>query len=75
MTQSMVATVPTATTPAARTPPRRAPSAFGAFLRLELADALRSRWLVFTTASYLGVLGLFGWLGLRESSVLGFTGM
>jgi ABC-2 type transport system permease protein len=50
-------------------------TAFGALLRLEVADALRSRWLVFTTASYLAVLGLFGWLGLRESSVLGFTGM
>lgn len=50
-------------------------SPLGAFLRLELADAMRSRWLPFTSASYLGVFGLFGWLGLRESSVLGFTGM
>ncbi|HET7544402.1 MAG TPA: ABC transporter permease subunit [Polyangiaceae bacterium] len=55
--------------------PARSASRFGAFARLELADALRSRWLLFTTASYLGVFGLFGWLGLRESSVLGFTGM
>lgn len=53
----------------------RPASKLGAFLRLELADALRSRWLGFATASYLGVFGLFGWLGLRESSVLGFTGM
>jgi ABC-2 type transport system permease protein len=53
----------------------RAPSARGAFLRLEVADAMRSRWLLFATASYVGVFGLFGWLGLRESSVLGFTGM
>jgi ABC-2 type transport system permease protein len=50
-------------------------TALGAFVRLELADALRSRWLVFTGTSYLGVFGLFGWLGLRESTVLGFTGM
>jgi ABC-2 type transport system permease protein len=53
----------------------RSTSALAAFFRLELADALRSRWLLFTATSYLGVFGLFGWLGLRESSVLGFTGM
>jgi ABC-2 type transport system permease protein len=53
----------------------RPPPALGAFLRLEVADALRSRWLLFTAASYVGVFGLFGWLGLRESTVLGFTGM
>lgn len=57
-----------------RVPPQ-ARSALGAFLRLELSDALRSRWVLFASASYLGVFGLFGWLGLRESSVLGFTGM
>jgi len=56
-------------------PPSSGLGAFLPLLRLELADALRSRWLLFTTASYLGVLGLFGWLGLRESTVLGFTGM
>jgi ABC-2 type transport system permease protein len=55
--------------------PARSGSALRAFVRLELADALRSRWLLFASASYLGVFGLFGWLGLRESSVLGFTGM
>lgn len=54
---------------------RREASPIVAFLRLELADALRSRWLLFAAASYLGVFGVFGWLGLRESSVLGFTGM
>lgn len=46
-----------------------------AFFRLELADALRSRWLVFTAGTYAVVFGAFVWLGLRESSVLGFTGV
>ena len=46
-----------------------------AFFRLEIADALRSRWLAFTGAVYLVVFGTFVWLGLRESSVLGFTGI
>lgn len=45
------------------------------FLRLELADALRSRWVAFTCVLY-AVLGLACvWLGLRESTVLGFTGL
>ncbi len=43
--------------------------------RLELAEALRSRWVVFTAVVYSAVFGLFVWLGLRESSVLGFTGV
>jgi ABC-2 type transport system permease protein len=47
----------------------------GILFRLELAEALRSRWLVFTAAIYTLVFGVFIWLGLRESSVLGFTGM
>ena len=46
-----------------------------ALLRLELADAMRSRWVIFTAASYAIVFGAFVWLGLRESSVLGFTGL
>jgi ABC-2 type transport system permease protein len=45
------------------------------FVRLELAEALRSRWLLFTAFVYTVVFGLFVWLGLRESSVLAFTGM
>jgi ABC-2 type transport system permease protein len=45
------------------------------FFRLELADALRSRWFAFVTTIYLGVFATFVWLGLRESSVLGFTGV
>lgn len=43
--------------------------------RLELSDALRSRWLAFTSATYALVFAAFLWLGLRESSVLGFTGL
>lgn len=50
-------------------------TAVRALLRLELADALRSRWLLFTAGTYLIVFGAFVWLGLRESSVLGFTGV
>lgn len=46
-----------------------------AFFRLEIADALRSRWLAFTGAVYVVVFGTFVWLGLRESTVLGFTGL
>ena len=37
--------------------------------------ALRSRWVLFTGLVYLLVFGAFIWLGLRESSVLGFTGL
>lgn len=50
-------------------------SPFVAFLRLELADALRSRWVAFASTLYLGLAAAFVWLGLRESTVLGFTGL
>ncbi len=50
-------------------------SAFFTFLRLELADARRSRWALFTAALYVSLAGAFVWLGLRESTVLGFTGL
>ncbi|HYQ03072.1 MAG TPA: ABC transporter permease subunit [Polyangiaceae bacterium] len=46
-----------------------------AFFRLELSHALRSRWVSFTGLVYVLVFGAFVWLGLRESSVLGFTGL
>lgn len=46
-----------------------------ALIRLELADALRSRWLLFSCSVYVLVFGAFVWFGLRESSVLGFTGL
>lgn len=45
------------------------------FFRLELADALRSRWFAFVAGLYLCVFVVFVWLGLRESTVLGFTGI
>lgn len=44
-------------------------------LRLELSEARRSRWLVFTAICYAVVFSVFVWLGLRQSSVLGFTGL
>lgn len=50
-------------------------SATRVMFRLEMSDALRSRWITFTGAVYVAVFGLFVWLGLRESSVLGFTGV
>jgi ABC-2 type transport system permease protein len=50
-------------------------SATRAFFRLEIADAARSRWVAFTASVYLVVFGAFVWLGLRESTVLGFTGL
>lgn len=43
--------------------------------RLELAEALRSKWLWFMAAVYSLAFGFFVWLGMRESAVLGFTGM
>jgi ABC-2 type transport system permease protein len=45
------------------------------FLRLEVAEAVRSRWLLLVGVVYALVFGAFVWLGLRESSVLGFTGV
>jgi ABC-2 type transport system permease protein len=47
----------------------------GALARLEWSDSLRSRWLQFVAFVYVLVFGTFIWLGLRESSVLGFTGL
>ena len=46
-----------------------------AIARLELAEVLRSRWLLFCLGVYGVVAALFVLVGLRESSVLGFTGM
>jgi ABC-2 type transport system permease protein len=46
-----------------------------ALFRLELAEAMRSRWLAFTAAVYCLVFGGFIWFGMRESRVLGFTGL
>jgi ABC-2 type transport system permease protein len=46
-----------------------------ALFRLELSEAVRSRWVVFTAIVYGLVFAGFVWLGLRESRVLGFTGL
>lgn len=43
--------------------------------RLELREVLRSRWLFFCVAIYAALAGLFLLVGLRESAVVGFTGM
>ena len=43
--------------------------------RLDLADVVRSRWLAVCVLFYLLLAGIFVLVGLRESSVLGFTGM
>ncbi|MBI2394153.1 MAG: ABC transporter permease [Deltaproteobacteria bacterium] len=46
-----------------------------AFTRFELADSLRSKWLGSTIVLYALVFVAFVAFGLRESSVLGFTGL
>jgi ABC-type transport system involved in multi-copper enzyme maturation permease subunit len=46
-----------------------------AVARLDLGEVLRSRWLVLCLALYALLGGVFVLVGLRESSVLGFTGL
>lgn len=46
-----------------------------AFMRLDVAESRRSRWLAFTTVVYGALLLAFVGFGLFESAVLGFTGM
>ena len=46
-----------------------------AIARLDLAEVLRSRWPAFCSALYVALGALFILVGLRESNVLGFTGM
>lgn len=43
--------------------------------RLDLADALRSRWLAFTAAVYLALIAVFVLAGMHESALFGFTGV
>lgn len=50
-------------------------AAFTALSRLELADALRSKWAAFAGGVYALLTLAFVWFGLHESSVLGFTGL
>lgn len=51
------------------------PKAWRILFRLEFAEALRSRWVLFTAIVYALLFAGFVWLGLTESSVLGFTGL
>ncbi len=46
-----------------------------ALARLEVGDVLRSRWLLFCGGLYASLAALFVLVGLRESGVVGFTGM
>lgn len=48
---------------------------FWAVARLDLAEVLRSRWLLFCVGVYVVLAGIFVLVGMRESTVLGFTGM
>lgn len=43
--------------------------------RLDLAEVLRSRWLVFNVVVYLALGGILVLVGLEESTIFGFTGM
>lgn len=47
----------------------------GVVFRLDLAEVIRSRWLVFCLCVHGLLAGLFVLVGLRESGVVGFTGM
>ena len=51
------------------------PSPTLVWARLELAESLRSKWVAFAVTLYVLMAATFVWLGLRESSVLGFTGL
>lgn len=51
------------------------PADLGAVARLDLAEVLRSRWLAVCLGLYAALAAIFVLVGLRESSVLGFTGV
>ncbi len=46
-----------------------------ALARYEAGDVIRSRWLLFCALIYVALAAMFVLVGLRESVVLGFTGM
>jgi ABC-2 type transport system permease protein len=43
--------------------------------RLDLAEVLRSRWILFCAGVYVVLAGVLVLVGMRESTLLGFTGM
>ena len=47
---------------------------YWAVVQLDLAEVLRSRWLVFCVVVYAALAGVFLLVGMRESTVFGFTG-
>jgi ABC-2 type transport system permease protein len=53
----------------------RSGTALVAVARLDFAELLRSRWLAFCVAVYSLLAGIFVFVAMRESTVLGFTGM
>ncbi len=55
--------------------PVRAATRVMALARLELGEVVRSRWLWFSGGLYVVLAAGFLGLGLRESALLGFTGM
>ncbi|HEY0839304.1 MAG TPA: ABC transporter permease subunit [Vulgatibacter sp.] len=66
--------------PLERSAPRAAPKLgtlreLYAAARLDLAEVRRSRWLIFSGVIYALLAGIFVLVGMRESSLLGFTGM
>ncbi len=46
-----------------------------AVARMDLAEVLRSRWMVFCGGVYALLAGVFVLVGLRESTLMGFSGM
>lgn len=47
---------------------------YWAVAQLDLAEVLRSRWLLFCVVVYAALAGIFLLVGMRESTVFGFTG-
>ena len=43
--------------------------------RLDLAEVRRGRWILFSGSVYAALAALFVLVGMRESTILGFTGM
>ncbi|MBX3025959.1 ABC transporter permease subunit [bacterium] len=46
-----------------------------AIVRLDLAETIRSRWALFCVGLYAALAAVFVFVGMRESTLLGFTGM